>query len=101
MFLVAFGIFDVLVGIILALSPGMPMVASGFIMLLGILALLKSLYSIGASGGSVFAILGVIDLIACVFLFMSYAGWVFGFFLYMGVIMLLKGLYSFVLGLSK
>jgi len=98
--LVILGILDIIIGAVLAFSPSVSLVASGFIMILGIIALLKSIFSIGTAAGAGFYldILGWVDLIAALFLFMVYGGWAFGFFLYVGILMVIKGIYSFAMG---
>jgi len=103
MFLVILGVLDIIIGVVLALSPGMPLIASSVVLILGIIAILKSIYSIGTAAGAGFFldVLGWVDLIAAIFLFMAYGGWVFGFFLYAGIIMVIKGLYSFAVGWTK
>ena len=101
--LVILGILDIIIGIALAVSPGISLVASGVIMALGVIALLKGLYSVGTAAGAGFFldIMGWLDLIAALFLFMSYWGWAFGFFLYAGILMVIKGLYSFAMGATS
>jgi hypothetical protein len=103
MLLIILGILDIIIGIAVAVSTGIPLVASGVILTLGVIALLKGLYSVGTAAGAgfYFDVLGWLDLIACIFLFMSYWGWVFGFFLYAGILIVLKGLYSFAMGASS
>jgi len=101
--LVILGIIDIIIGIAVAVSPGMPLIASSIILTLGIIALLKGLYSVLTAAGAGFFldVLGWLDLIAALFLFMTYWGWVFGFFLYVGIIMVIKGLYSFAMGATS
>jgi len=101
--LVVLGVIDIIVGGVLALSPGVPMVASGLLLALGVISLLKSIYSIGTAVGAGFYLdaLGWLDLIAGIFLLMAYLGLVFGFFLYVGIIMVLKGIYSFAMGATS
>ena len=50
--LVILGILDIIIGAVLAFSPSVSLVASGFIMILGIIALLKSIFSIGTAAGA-------------------------------------------------
>ena len=98
--LIILGILDIIIGGVLAVTPSIPVVASSVVMILGIIAVLKSIYSIGTAAGAGFFldVLGWVDLIAGIFLFMAYGGWAFGFFLYVGIIMVIKGIYSFAMG---
>lgn len=100
MFLVVLGALDIIAGVILGLATGNPFMGSGIIFGLGVLWLLKGLFSILTSVGSgfYFDILGVMDLFTGIFLLLSTNGIVFWFFLHLGILMVLKGLYSFIMG---
>ena len=85
MFLIILGILDIIGGILLGVS-GMPGSAGNAVFFwFGIIFLLKGAYSILAAAGSgfYFDLLGIMDLIAGIFMFLVAWGVVLDFFLYM------------------
>ena len=99
--LVILGIIDLIIGVLLVVSPAGGLVGNSIVFVLGIIALLKGLYSVLAAAGAgfFFDILGWLDLIAGIFLLLANWGIVFGFFLYVGILMILKAFYSAIVGL--
>lgn len=103
MFLVVLGILDIIFGILLGISGMIDFAGSFWVMVFGIVAILKGLYSLAtaASSGFYFDVLGILDLLAGIFLLLTYGSIFFDFFVYFGIIMILKGLYSVGMGFVK
>jgi len=101
MFIIVFAVIDLIVGIALAASPYFDFAGNTIIFYLAIIAIIKGVYSIVASlaAGFMYDIIGFIDLLTGIFLWLTTMGLVHHVFLYLGIIIILKGLYSFVVGL--
>lgn len=100
MFLVILGLVDIIVGIILGVSGFFDFVGISIIFIIGIIAVLKGIYSVvtALASGFYFDLLGVFDIISGILIYLAYSGIVYGFFVYIGIIMIIKGLYSLVMG---
>lgn len=100
-FLVILGILDLIVGVLLVVSPGGGLAGNGIVFIFAIIVLLKGLYSVLAAAGAGFFldVMGWLDLITGFFLLLANWGFAYGFFLYVGIIMVLKAFYSIVVGL--
>ena len=96
MLLFILGVLDIIIAIIIWMSSGTPFTGNGLVMTLGIIWILKGLYSViaSAAGKFFFDFMGWLDLIGGVFLILSFYGLSFHFFFYAALLMLLKGLYS-------
>ena len=94
--LLLLGILDLLAGVALAVSGLVPMHASTFVLWVGILVLLKGIYSYLAAAVNDFwfDILGIIDIIVGILLFVVYFGLVFPFFFWIGLLLILKAFWS-------
>ncbi|MBL7206749.1 MAG: hypothetical protein ISS36_04085 [Candidatus Aenigmarchaeota archaeon] len=101
MFIIILGIIDLVVGIFLALSNNFQ--GSTIILYLGIIILLKALYSLGTAFGAGFYLdfLGILDLIAGILLLIVFYGIFTHFFIYIGILLALKGIYSIIMGLIQ
>ncbi len=101
MILAVLGLFDIAVGVVLAVSQLLEFAGNGTLFIVALLMLLKGLFSVLTAAGSGFYldVLGWLDLIAAVSMFLIYLGLVHEFFLYFGLLMIVKGLYSFGMGL--
>ncbi|MFQ5647946.1 MAG: hypothetical protein ACE5FW_01805 [Candidatus Aenigmatarchaeota archaeon] len=97
MLLFVLGLVDAIVGVLLLFSSWNPLVGSGLVIALGVLWFFKGIYSIlaGASSGFYLDFLGIFDLLAGVFLVLSYLGLSWGFLIYLAALMIIKGVYSF------
>jgi len=96
MLLTILGLVDVFLGAVLAASPFFSYAGVAVIGTLAIIALIKGLYSVlaGAAAGWYFDILGWLDLIVAVLLFLAVAGIHFQWFFWIGIFMVAKGVYS-------
>ena len=96
MLLAIFGIVDVILGGVLAASPFVTYSGAGIIAVLAAVAIIKGLYSVvtAAGGGFYFDLLGWLDLIVGVLLFLATGGVKFNWFLWIGIFMVAKGVYS-------
>jgi hypothetical protein len=94
--LLVLGVLDLLAGVALAVSGLVPMQASVFVLWIGILVLLKGLYSYlaAALNDFWFDVLGIMDIAVGVLLFLVYSGLVFPFFFWIGLALILKALWS-------
>lgn len=101
MIIIIFGLIDLIMGGALLLSSSLEMAGVGIVFTLGIVFLLKALYSIitALAGGFAFDILGWVDLAGAISLMMIFWGFSFGFFFWIGVLVAMKGVYSIVIGL--
>jgi uncharacterized membrane protein HdeD (DUF308 family) len=102
MLLVILGIVDVIAGVILAFF-GLPVFAGNSIVFgLGILMLIKGVisYLLACANRFYFDVMGILDLIAGVFLVLLFYGIGFFFFPYLGILVIIKGIYSSVVWLS-
>jgi uncharacterized membrane protein HdeD (DUF308 family) len=101
MILIILGIFDIIMGVFLALSG--PMKGIDIILWLGVIVLLKGIYSMlsNFASGFLLDLMGVLDLLCGIFLVMAFYGFYYHFFLYVGILMFLKGLYSVIMGLTS
>ncbi len=101
--LLIFGIFDLLVGVALILSPFVPFEGNGFVFSLGLMAIIKGLYSYlaAAASGFYFDVLGALDLALGLCLVLTVYGMVFDFFLWIGAFMIIKALYTIVIFLIR
>jgi hypothetical protein len=90
------GLLDIALGSCLAASPYFSYVGSGIITTLGIIALLKGLYSTlaAAASGFYFDLPGWLDLLVGLMLLLATVNIHFQWFLWMGVFMIAKGVYS-------
>lgn len=97
------GIFDIIVGVTLAVSNTFSLAGSALVTWIAILILIKSLYSIIASAAVAFYfdVMGWLDIISAVSLFLALAGVVHEFFIYFGILMIVKGVYSFAMGFAS
>lgn len=97
------GILDVVVGILLWLVTGNPWVGSGIIAFFGVVWLIKGIWSFlsGAAEGFFFDVLGILDVLAAIFLGLSYFGIAFGFVVWIALLMVLKGIWSFFMGIRQ
>ena len=102
MLLLILGIVDVIGGILLGMSllPG----AGGnpILFWFGVVFLLKGLYSLLTAMGSgfYFDILGMMDIVSGIFLFLATWSIINEIFLYLGIGMIIKGIYSMLMGWS-
>lgn len=96
MLMFVLGLLDIVVAAALWMSSGTPFAGNGLVMALGILWIIKGLFSIlsSAAGGWLFDYMGWPDLVAGVFLLLSYYGLGWHFLFYIALVMLIKGLYS-------
>ncbi len=103
MFLAILGMLDILGGIILAISGFIPYTGSGFVFTLGIVFIMKGIFSYltAAAKGFFLDLMGVLDLIAGIMLVLATWGILIFFFPYIGILLIIKGVYSFVMGLLK
>lgn len=104
MFLIVLGILDIIVGIVLLFGSGTPLTGNSITIFFAVLWFLKGLWSIltAVANGFFFDFLGVFDLIAGVFLFLSFMGIGLGrFFIYLAVLMILKGFWSILMGFKS
>lgn len=100
-FLAILGIIDLVAGVLLMFSNNFAGVS--LILLMGIIILIKALYSLGTAfaAGFYFDLLGILDLIAAVFLLLAFYGIFFHFFIYIGIMMVVKGFYSIIMMLLE
>jgi len=91
-----FGLVDILFGGVLAASQYFVYTGSAIIVTLAAIALIKGLYSTltAALGGFYFDLLGWLDLIVGVLLFLTTLGIHFQWFFWIGIFMAAKGIYS-------
>lgn len=97
------GIIDIFAGVVLALSGFVPFSGISFILFLGVLFVLKGIYSTAAAAlnGFFFDLLGWFDLALGVFLVLAFFGMYMGIFFFLGVIVMLKGLFTFSISILK
>ncbi|RLJ08668.1 MAG: hypothetical protein DRP13_02215 [Candidatus Aenigmatarchaeota archaeon] len=97
--LLLFGIFDLIAGVAGMIVPFISAQGNTFILAIGVLAIIKGLYSYlaGALAGFYFDILGLLDLITGILLVLSFYNLVFGWMFYFGLILTLKGVYTIVI----
>lgn len=102
MIIVILGILDVIAGIAVALAQLFHLTGSAFALYLGVIFILKALYSIltALAAGFPFDVLGWLDLIAGIVLMLLYWGFPVSFAFWVGIIMILKGVYSILLGIA-
>jgi hypothetical protein len=102
MFLIILGLLDIIAGGILALTALTGFEGNSILFWFAVIFLLKAIYSIGAAvaAGFFLDVLGYMDLVAAIFMFLIFWGFDLGFgiFLWFGLAMVIKGLYSFVMG---
>jgi uncharacterized membrane protein HdeD (DUF308 family) len=100
-FVAILGILDIIFGAVLAASTFIDFAGNGWILLFGILAIIKGVYSVLAAAGAGFYldVLGWLDLLVGILLLLVHWNISFPFFLYIGILIILKGLYSFVVGM--
>jgi len=96
MLLTIFGLFDLILGGVLAASPFVSYAGLGIVGTLGIIGIIKGLYSTVAAAASsfYFDVLGWLDLIAGILLVLSTMDIKFTWFLWVGIFMAAKGVYS-------
>jgi hypothetical protein len=99
-FVAVLGILDIILGAALSASTFVDFAGNGWILILGIVAIVKGIYSVfaGFGAGFYFDVLGWLDLVVGVMLLLVNWNIVFPFFLYVGILLILKGLYSFFVG---
>ncbi len=95
------GVLDIIFGAVLAAATFAGLAGNGWVMIFGIVAIIKGIYSVltAAGAGFYFDVLGWLDMAVGFMLLLVHWGIVFPFFLYIGIILVLKGLYSFFVGL--
>jgi uncharacterized membrane protein HdeD (DUF308 family) len=100
-FVAILGILDIIFGAVLAASTFAELSGNVWVMLFGVLAIIKGLYSVATAAGAGFYldVLGWLDLVVGVMLLMVNWGFGFPFFLYFGILLILKGIYSFFVGM--
>jgi hypothetical protein len=98
MILTILGLIDVALGGVLAASPYFSYAGMAIIGTLAIIALVKGVYSVlaGVAAEFYFDLLGWLDLIVAVLLFLTTLGIHFNWFLWIGIFMAAKGVYSIV-----
>ena len=103
MSVIPFGILDIIGGGAIALTALTTLHGNNIVFFFAVIFLFKGIWSIlaAAMSGFYFDILGIIDLLASLLLFLINAGFQFGFFFYIGIILMLKGFYSVVIGLMQ
>ena len=102
MLLVILGLVDVIAGLILALF-GLPVFpGNGVLFFLAIVMLVKGLVSflMACANSFYFDVMGIMDMVAGVFLLLLFYGVGLFFYPYLGILMIIKGLYSSVVWLS-
>lgn len=101
MLLLILSIFDLVAGAALSLCEIFPYVGSGFIGTMAGLMILKGLWSIltAAAAGFFFDLIGILDLVAGILLYLATLGLVAHFFVYIGIALILKGFYSLMVGI--
>lgn len=94
--LLILGILDLIAGASLAIAGFVPLTAAGLILAIGIIVAIKGAisYLAAAGNGFYFDLLGILDVIAGIFLVMAFYGTVMGFFVWFGIAMILKALWS-------
>ena len=94
--LLLLGVLDFLAGLSLAVSGIVPMHASAFVLWVGVLVLLKGVYSYLAAvmNDFWFDVLGIIDIIVGIMMFSVYFGLVFPLFFWIGLVLILKAFWS-------
>jgi hypothetical protein len=94
--LLILGVLDLIAGAALAISGFVPLTAVGLVLAIGIILTLKGVvsYLAAAGNGFYFDILGILDMIAGVFLILAFYGTALGFFVWFGIAMILKALWS-------
>jgi len=97
--LLMLGVFDMMVGTVLVLSPFVSLEGNGFVLALGAIALLKGLYSYiaAAAAGFYFDLLGILDITVGTCLVFAAYSIVSGVFPWIGIFMVAKGLYSVII----
>jgi len=100
-FVAILGVLDLILGAALGASTFVDLAGNGWVLLFGLLALVKGLYSVIAAAGAGFFldVLGWLDLLVGALLLLVNFGIVFPFFLYIAIMLILKGLYSFFIGM--
>ncbi|HDD72564.1 MAG TPA: hypothetical protein ENG00_00570 [Candidatus Aenigmarchaeota archaeon] len=99
MILMTLGVIDIVAGIILTLHGIPAFRGSGFILTYGAVILLKGIWSYlsSASKGIYFDFLGVLDMVAGVFMILLCFGITYDFFVLAGIALAVKGVYSFII----
>lgn len=97
--LLLFGIFDIMVGVAGITASLIPLQGNSFIFTIGLLGIIKGIYSIlaGVLSGFYFDLLGLLDLVLGIFLLLAFYNLMFGWVIYLGILMVIKGLYSVVI----
>ena len=100
-FVAILGVLDIVFGAVLAAATFADLAGNGWILVFGVLAIIKGIYSVLTAAGAGFYldVLGWLDLVVGVMLLLVYWDIVFPFFLYIGILIILKGLYSFFVGM--
>jgi len=100
-FVALLGVLDIILGAALAASVLADFAGNGWILVFGLLAIIKGIYSVLTAAGAGFFldVLGWLDLAVGILLLLVNWGIVFPFFLYVGILLILKGIYSFFVGL--
>jgi uncharacterized membrane protein HdeD (DUF308 family) len=102
MLLLILGIVDVIAGIILTFF-GLPIFpGNGIVLSLGILMLIKGIisYLMACANKFFFDVMGIMDILAGIFLLLLFYGIGLFFFPWLGILMVIKGIYSSVVWLS-
>ena len=103
MLLAILGVLDIIAGALLGFSGMFTYAGSFFVMVIGIILLIKGVgsYIAAAAGGFFLDFMGILDIISAIMLVLTSFGFVVFFFPYFGIFMVIKGVYSIVMGLIK
>lgn len=103
MFLAILGVLDLIAGALLGFSGMFTYAGSGFVMVIGIILLIKGIgsYLAAAANAFFFDFMGILDIVSAIMLILATFGFVVFFFPYFGIFMVIKGVYSIAMGLIK
>ena len=100
MLLWALGITDIVAGFLLSLCTLVPYTESAFIGTIAGIMIIKGVWSIitASAASFYFDLIGIMDLVVGILLFITTLGFSAHFFIYLGLALILKGLWSIVAG---
>ena len=101
MLLIVLSLIDLIAGLVLLLCEMFSYADSYFVGILGVVIMLKGLWSIATAATSnfYFDIAGMLDVVSGIFIILTTFSIFVHFFVYAGIALILKGAYSMIMGL--